>query len=71
MADDKYISKAPIRRLMKAQGASLVAEEAVKALVDYLGKFGGDVTKAAIDVAKKDKRKKVTADDIEAAAKGM
>lgn len=68
---EKFISKAPIRRLMKSQGASLVAEDAVVGLVDYLGKFGMEVTKAAIDVAKKDKRKKVTADDVEAAAKGM
>ena len=68
---EKFISKAPIRRLMKSQGAALVAEEAVKGLVEYLGKFGQEVTKKAIAVAKADKRKKVTADDIEEGAKAL
>ena len=63
-----HISKAPIRRLMKAQGAYLVAEDAVVGLVDYLEKYAQEVTKKAIKVAKEDKRKKLTAADVEAAA---
>ena len=68
---EKVISKAPIRRLMKNYGANLVAEDAVKHLIDYLEGFAKDVTKEAIAVAKGDKRKKVTAEDVMAAAKGM
>ncbi|MFX0103403.1 MAG: histone [Candidatus Hodarchaeota archaeon] len=67
----KFIAKAPIRRLMKGQGASLVAEEALLALIGQLETYGADVTKAAIGIAQKDKRKRVTADDIAAAAKGL
>ncbi|MHA1682789.1 MAG: histone family protein, partial [Promethearchaeota archaeon] len=58
------ISKAPVRRLMKSQGASLVAEDAVITLVSYLEKYGAEVTKKAIGVAKADKRKKLTEDDV-------
>ncbi|HME51171.1 MAG TPA: histone [Candidatus Lokiarchaeia archaeon] len=66
---EKYISKAPIRRLMKNQGANLVAEEAVITLVDFLEKFADGLTKKAMKIAEDDKRKKLTADDINAALK--
>ncbi|MBN2151552.1 MAG: NFYB/HAP3 family transcription factor subunit [Candidatus Lokiarchaeota archaeon] len=70
MADEeKYISKAPIRRLMKNQGANLVAEEAVITLVEFLEKFADSLTKKAMKIAEEDKRKKLTADDINAALK--
>ena len=42
---ETYIAKAPIRRLMKKEGADLVAAE-------------------ALDICKKDKRKRVTAADV-------
>ncbi|MHA1368378.1 MAG: histone family protein [Promethearchaeota archaeon] len=71
MASDKFISKAPIRRVMKNYGASLVAEDAVVALTEFLEKYGMEVTKKAIEIAKKDKRKKVTADDVLAAVKKL
>ncbi|MHA1679912.1 MAG: histone [Promethearchaeota archaeon] len=64
-----FIAKAPIRRLMRNQGANLVAENAVLVLINYLEKYGAEVTKAAMDAASKDKRKRVTADDVEAGAK--
>lgn len=66
-----FIAKAPIRRLMKNQGANLVAEEAVMVLIGFLEKFGGDVTKKAMDMANADKRKRVTAEDIIAASKTL
>lgn len=68
-ADEKYISKAPIRRLMKNQGANLVAEEAVITLVEFLEKYADTLTKKAMKIAEEDKRKKLTADDINAALK--
>ena len=64
-----FIAKAPIRRLMKAEGAGLVAEEAVKILIEKLVAMGADVTKEAVKLVKTDKRKRVTAADIAAAAR--
>ncbi len=68
-SDDRYIAKAPIRRLMKGQGGDLVAEDAVTGLVDYLEKFAETLTKKALKVAEADKRKKITSLDINAALK--
>lgn len=62
-----YIAKAPIRRLMKDEGASLVAEDALELLIDVLTKAAEKKTKAAIKLVKADKRKRVTAADINAA----
>ncbi len=62
-----YIAKAPIRRLMKEEGAGLVAEDAVVLLIEELTKVGKDLTKKAVKIVKDDKRKRVTAADIIAA----
>lgn len=62
-----YIAKAPIRRLMKDEGASLVAEDALELLIDVLTKAAQNKTKEAIKLVKADKRKRVTAADISAA----
>ena len=59
-----YIAKAPIRRLMKKEGADLVAAEALDKLIDFLETSAADTTKEAIKVCKADKRKRVTAADI-------
>ena len=59
-----YIAKAPIRRLMKKEGADLVAAEALDKLIDFLESSAADATKEAIKVCKADKRKRVTAADI-------
>ena len=59
-----YIAKAPIRRLMKKEGADLVAAEALDKLINYLETAAAKATKAAIEVCKGDKRKRVTAADI-------
>ncbi|MBD3350862.1 MAG: histone [Candidatus Lokiarchaeota archaeon] len=64
-----YIAKAPIRRLMKTEGAGLVAEDAVKTLIKQLNKVAKDVTKQAIKLVKADKRKRITGNDILAATR--
>ncbi|MFX0140644.1 MAG: histone [Candidatus Hodarchaeota archaeon] len=64
-----YIAKAPIRRLMKKEGADLVAAEALDKLINFLEKSAADATKNAIKVCKADKRKRVTAADIRAATR--
>ncbi len=61
-----YIAKAPIRRLMKNEGAGLVAENAVILLIEELTKAAKEVTKEAVKLVKSDKRKRVTAADIAA-----
>ena len=58
-----YIAKAPIRRLMKNEGAGLVAEDAVILLIEELTKAAKEVTKEAVKLVKGDKRKRVTAAD--------
>ncbi|MCP4761354.1 MAG: hypothetical protein GY870_06205 [archaeon] len=59
-----YISKAPIRRLMKNEGAGLVAEAAVVVLIAELTKAGQNITKTAVKLVKEDKRKRITGQDI-------
>jgi histone H3/H4 len=59
-----YIAKAPIRRLMKKEGADLVAAEALDKLIDFLEKSAANATKEAIKICSADKRKRVTAADI-------
>ena len=64
-----YIAKAPIRRLMKKEGADLVAAEALDKLISFLEGSAATATKDAIKVCKEDKRKRVTAADIRAATR--
>jgi histone H3/H4 len=64
-----YIAKAPIRRLMKKEGADLVAAEALDKLIGFLEKSAAEATKNAIKICKADKRKRVTAADIRAATR--
>jgi histone H3/H4 len=61
---DIYIAKAPIRRLMKAEGAILVAAEALDKLIGFLESSAADITKEAIRLTKAAKRKRITALDI-------
>lgn len=61
---ESYIAKAPIRRLMKKEGADLVAAEALDRLISFLEGKAADATKEAIKICKADKRKRVTAADI-------
>ena len=61
---DSFIAKAPIRRLMKREGAILVSESAVVMLIEVLTKLAATATKEAMKIVKADKRKRVTAPDI-------
>jgi len=66
---DSYIAKAPIRRLMKKEGADLVAADALDKLIGFLENTAAEATKEAIKVTKADKRKRVTAADIRKATR--
>ncbi len=66
---DGYIAKAPIRRLMKKEGAVLVAADALDKLIGYLENQAATATKDAIKITKEDKRKRVTAADIRKATR--
>jgi histone H3/H4 len=60
----EYISWSPIRRLMKHNGAIIVARDAVDELVEWMGSSAEKITKTALSLTKHAKRKKVTRDDI-------
>jgi histone H3/H4 len=60
----EYISWSPIRRLMKHNGAIIVARDAVDELVDWMSVSAVKITKSALTLTKHGKRKKVTRDDI-------
>ncbi len=60
----EYISWSPIRRLMKHNGALIVARNAVDELVDWMSKSAQKITKNALRLTKHGKRKKITRGDI-------
>ena len=60
----EYISWSPIRRLMKHNGAVIVARDAVNELVDWMSSSAVTITKSALTLTKHGKRKKITRDDI-------
>ena len=64
-----FISRAPIRRLMKIEGASLCSEKAVTLLIDKLTDMAQKITKAAVKNVKAENRKRITAPDISLAEK--
>ncbi len=64
MAGRDYISWSPIRRLMKHNGALIVARDAVDELVDWMGSSAEKLTKVALTLTKHSKRKKITRNDI-------
>ena len=64
MAGSEYISWSPIRRLMKHNGAMIVARDAVNELVEWLGSSAEKLTKTALPLTKHSKRKKITRNDI-------
>ena len=59
-----YISWSPIRRLMKHNGALIVARDAVDELVSWMGKSAEKLTKSALVLTQHAKRKKITRGDI-------
>ena len=60
----EYISWSPIRRLMKHNGAIIVARDAVNELVDWMSQSAEKITKTALGLTKHAKRKKITKNDI-------
>ncbi len=56
----EYISWSPIRRLMKHNGAVIVARDAVNELVDWMSQSAERITKVALNLTKHSKRKKIT-----------
>lgn len=59
-----FISKAPVRRLMKGEGAGLVSDDAIKLLIGQLETHAIKTTKKALTLVKDEKRKRLTAEDI-------
>ncbi|MBD3227766.1 MAG: histone [Candidatus Lokiarchaeota archaeon] len=66
----KVITKTALRRLMKQEaGATIVAADAVLALMDHLQDLAVDITKKALELAKHANRKTIQKDDIKLAVK--
>ena len=61
---ETYIAKAPIRRLMKKEGADLVAAAALDKLIEFLETKAAEATKDANKICKEDKRKRISAADV-------
>ena len=64
-----YLSKSPIRRLMKHNGAEIVSSSAVNELGEWLQESAEKLTKQALKLTKHAKRKKVTKEDLQLAIK--
>lgn len=65
MAKKKYsFAWSPIRRLMKQQGASIVARDAVDLLIDHLEKTAIGLTEQARAFTQHANRKKITKNDL-------
>lgn len=64
-----FIAKAPIRRLMKSEGASLVSNDALTFTINYLVEKAKDVAKEAKKIAKEDGHKRISGEDIQKASR--
>ncbi|MHA1489500.1 MAG: histone-like protein [Promethearchaeota archaeon] len=65
MAKKKHsFAWSPIRRLMKQQGASIVARNAVDLLIDHLEKTATGLTEQARAFTMHANRKKITKNDL-------
>ncbi|MHA1229273.1 MAG: histone-like protein [Candidatus Helarchaeota archaeon] len=71
MASKKYIAWSPVRALMAANGAKIVARDAVDYLVSYFTDKCIEITERAMVLAKHAGRKKVTKADIQLAIKNL
>ncbi|MBD3339563.1 MAG: histone [Candidatus Lokiarchaeota archaeon] len=63
----KVFAWSPIRKLMKDNGAEMVARDAVDALIDYLEKLARNVTNKALEMTRHAGRKKLTLEDMDLA----
>lgn len=68
---ESYIAKAPIKRLMHKEGATLVSEKALKYTIELLSKKLKIVVEKTVQNVKADKRKRITADDISEAIRDL
>ena len=65
MAKKKHsFAWSPIRRLMKQQGASIVARNAVDLLIDHLEKTATSLTEQARAFTRHANRQKITKNDL-------
>ena len=64
-----FLTRTPVRRLMKDEGAKLVSDEAVDLLISKLEELAIKTTKKAMELVKDEKRRRLTADDITWASK--
>ncbi|MBD3213268.1 MAG: histone [Candidatus Lokiarchaeota archaeon] len=60
----KVFAWSPIRKLMKDNGAEMVARDAVDALIDYLEQVAEHVTSVALEMTRHANRKKLTNEDM-------
>jgi histone H3/H4 len=60
----KIFAWSPIRKLMKDNGAEMVAREAVDALIDFLQKQARGITNKALEMTRHAGRKKLTIEDM-------
>jgi len=65
----KIFAWSPVRKLMKDNGAEMVAREAVDALIDYLEKTARTITNKALEMTRHATRKKLTLNDMNIAMK--
>ena len=65
----KDFAWSPIRKLMKDNGAEMVARDAVDALIDYLEKLARIMTNKALEMTRHAGRKKLTDIDMNLAMK--
>ena len=63
----KVFAWSPVRKLMKDNGAEMVARDAVDALIDYLEKLAKGVTSKALEMTRHAGRKKLTMNDMDLA----
>ncbi len=63
-ARSSYISKSPVRRIMRKEGAERISSKALVRLIHFLEISGATATRDAIKLAKADKRKRITSADI-------
>ena len=69
MSVSDFFAWSPVRRLMKNQGAEIVARDAVDRLIIHLEKISKELTRNALSYAHHAGRKKITVGDIELAIK--
>ncbi len=63
----KVFAWSPVRKLMKDNGAEMVARDAVDALIDYLQKLAKAMTNKALEMTRHAGRKKLTVGDMDLA----